>query len=202
MKNYYDILGLRPNASQDEIKTAYRKLTLKVHPDRNESDTYFDDLYNSINEAYEVLSIPSVRQKYDLRLKLNELSSERKHSLSTNARAINSVWDEVKTWRAIRNFLWLFNIGLLIYIIWHHEQKASVNLSANQGKVIARSGVNLRKQPSTTSEILIGIPYDETVNIVLDSSIKEYQPNSSTNWIEIEYGGVRGWVNSKYMETY
>jgi DnaJ-class molecular chaperone len=62
-KNYYDILGVTPTSSQDEIKKAYRKLSLKYHPDKNNNETI--SLMASINEAYNVLSNEQQKQEYD-----------------------------------------------------------------------------------------------------------------------------------------
>jgi curved DNA-binding protein len=63
-KDYYNILGLT-NASQDEIKKAYRKLTRKYHPDVNPDDKTAGAKFSEINEAHEVLSDPEKREKYD-----------------------------------------------------------------------------------------------------------------------------------------
>jgi molecular chaperone DnaJ len=56
MKDYYKILGLRTNSSQEEVDKAYRKLVLKYHPDRNENQQEFIDKFKEIQEAYEFLS--------------------------------------------------------------------------------------------------------------------------------------------------
>jgi|UniRef100_A0A7V6DQ20 molecular chaperone DnaJ len=66
MANYYEILGVRANATQEEIKSAYRQLALKYHPDRNPGDKVAEEQFKKISEAYQVLSDPEKRQLYDL----------------------------------------------------------------------------------------------------------------------------------------
>ncbi len=64
MKNYYDILGVSKSASAQEIKSAYRKLALQWHPDKNKAPEA-NDKFKEINEAYGVLSDQTKRQTYD-----------------------------------------------------------------------------------------------------------------------------------------
>ena len=64
-KDYYKILGVSKNASQDEIKKAYRKLAVKYHPDKTKGDKKAEDRFKEIGEAYEVLKDPEKRKKYD-----------------------------------------------------------------------------------------------------------------------------------------
>ncbi|SHE30763.1 molecular chaperone DnaJ [Caldanaerobius fijiensis DSM 17918] len=64
-KDYYEILGVDRNASQDDIKKAYRKLAKKYHPDMNPGDKEAEQKFKEINEAYEVLSDPEKRARYD-----------------------------------------------------------------------------------------------------------------------------------------
>lgn len=63
--DYYKILGVDKNASQDDIKNAFRKLARKYHPDLNPNDPSAKDKFQEINEANEVLSDPEKRKKYD-----------------------------------------------------------------------------------------------------------------------------------------
>lgn len=65
MRDYYDILGVERGADADQIKKAYRKLALKYHPDRNPDDKEAEEKFKEAAEAYEVLSDPSKRQRYD-----------------------------------------------------------------------------------------------------------------------------------------
>ena len=64
-KDYYKILGVERSANADEIKKAYRKLAMKYHPDRNQGNKQAEDTFKEINEAYEVLSDPQKRNRYD-----------------------------------------------------------------------------------------------------------------------------------------
>lgn len=64
-RDYYKILGVERNASAAEIKKAYRKLALKYHPDRNQGDKQAEEKFKEINEAYQVLSDPQKRSRYD-----------------------------------------------------------------------------------------------------------------------------------------
>src|ERR1700722_10973884 len=68
-KNYYKILGVNSAATINDIKTAYRALALKYHPDRNPNSKTAEDTFKKINEAYEVLKDPDKRSAYDQRLR-------------------------------------------------------------------------------------------------------------------------------------
>lgn len=65
-KDYYEILGVNRGATEKQIKQAYRKLARKYHPDVNPGDKSAEARFKQINEAYEVLSDPEKRKKYDL----------------------------------------------------------------------------------------------------------------------------------------
>ena len=66
--NHYETLGVAKDADENEIKKAYRQLSLKYHPDRNGGDPEATEKYKSINEAYEILSDSQKREQYHMEL--------------------------------------------------------------------------------------------------------------------------------------
>ncbi len=107
MRDYYYILGVSYTASDLEIKKAYRKLSMKFHPDKNFGDKYFEERFKEIHEAYEVLSNTEKRQDYDFKLNQfrvpNEKSQEPSFSqeetrkkMKTNLKVVKKMAKEEK----------------------------------------------------------------------------------------------------------
>ena len=65
-RDYYEVLGLKKGASDDEIKRAFRKMAMKYHPDKNPGDKAAEEKFKEVNEAYSVLSDPDKKSKYCL----------------------------------------------------------------------------------------------------------------------------------------
>ncbi|HEY5798778.1 MAG TPA: molecular chaperone DnaJ [Burkholderiaceae bacterium] len=64
-RDYYEILGVAKNASEEEIKKSYRKLAMKYHPDRNPDSKESEEKFKEVKEAYEMLTTPEKREAYD-----------------------------------------------------------------------------------------------------------------------------------------
>src|SRR5574343_1640262 len=64
-RDFYDVVGLNRDASEDDIKKAYRKLAMKYHPDRNPDSHEAEEKFKEIKEAYEILSDSQKRAAYD-----------------------------------------------------------------------------------------------------------------------------------------
>ena len=69
MASYYQILGVSEHASQAEIKIAFKRLAVKYHPDKNQNDPGMEELFKKVNNAYQTLSNPYEKARYDIKLK-------------------------------------------------------------------------------------------------------------------------------------
>ncbi|WP_321366021.1 J domain-containing protein [uncultured Desulfuromusa sp.] len=74
--NYYRLLGVPPDAGQRRIKSAYRSLAKRFHPDRNHGAETASELFRQVNHAYRILSDAKLRQQYDQKLAQEENSRE------------------------------------------------------------------------------------------------------------------------------
>ena len=64
-RDFYDVLGVSKSASPEELKSAYRKLAVKYHPDKNPDDKKAEDRFKEAGEAYSILSDQEKKQNYD-----------------------------------------------------------------------------------------------------------------------------------------
>ena len=97
--NLYSILNVSNNASADEIKKSYRKLSLEYHPDRNGGDREKSEKYKKITEAYKILGDETERKKYDLSFNLNletmDIDPSMFMNILLNPNIANNIIDEI-----------------------------------------------------------------------------------------------------------
>ena len=98
LKDYYEILGVSPKASDDQIRDAYKKLAKAYHPDKHQGDDFFAEKFKSLQEAYAVLSDPESRKDYDADLaaelkgqKQAKKKTSQKNSASSKARTVKDL---------------------------------------------------------------------------------------------------------------
>jgi molecular chaperone DnaJ len=87
-KNYYQLLHVSPQATQEEIKAAYRKLAFKYHPDRNKGNTLTEAVLKEINEAYSVLSNPEKRKFYNASIAINNFNGTHRRPVPVTSKSI------------------------------------------------------------------------------------------------------------------
>lgn len=297
MKNYYDLLGVNSSSSQEEIKHAYKLLSQKFHPDKNDGSKFFEEMFKNINEAYSTLSNVNSRMQYDLKLlntkdnivndleveldpllpdaiveilinkqasssllqrklklgynrsqkiidqieKLkiisrpdvssqrsiladkfgvvkilveNKIDSKRfleyfeskqneNKSLNFNqdkiasSKKVESKWDTIKKWRRIANLFWILNLCTVLFVFLGSKYIKSSHI---KGRIISPNGLYLRAEPSSTSEDLLTIPYNETISILDTIGPNETFNGKSSNWYSVEYQNTKGWVWGGYIE--
>ena len=125
LKNFYQILGVAPTATQDEIKKAYRFRASKFHPDKHQGDKFFEEEFKELKNAYDILSDPTKRVRYDQQF--NKTEKEETNQKTKSEHQNENVYSEPKKAEeaepetepaANSNFTYLFVIGALILIIF------------------------------------------------------------------------------------
>jgi DnaJ-class molecular chaperone len=93
--DYYQILGVQPSDSPEVIKTAYRKLALKHHPDKNQGDLSTEQAFKEVVEAYKTLSDPMLRGMYDLGRKKTEPAPKAKPTVPKERRVYHNLGNRI-----------------------------------------------------------------------------------------------------------
>ncbi|MEK4425978.1 J domain-containing protein [Solibacillus sp. FSL K6-1523] len=91
MKNHYEVLGISRNASQDQIKQAYRKLSKQHHPDVSGGSKESEKIFLKVQEAYTVLKDNASRESYDASINSTNKSATHKNDPNNKTRQQNSV---------------------------------------------------------------------------------------------------------------
>lgn len=213
MENYYSVLGVVPSASEEEIKRAYRKLSVKMHPDKNEGDDFFEEFFKKINEAYFVLGNRQRRKEYDALFGAKKSVKEPvKKDENVNRKSdfvadYPNVWKEVKTWRRIKNSMLALNVCILLFVLVPRIgielpfEKKSENVVL-YGKIRTVNSLNLRSLPSLDADVVTKIPANARVEILEESDRVLVIDGGSANWLKVKYESYVGWVWGGYVELF
>ncbi|MBU5316791.1 DnaJ domain-containing protein [Clostridium bornimense] len=98
MKDYYKVLGVKRDATKDEINKAFRVLAKKYHPDLNKDNDNAVVMFQEVSEAYEVLKDENKRREYDNKLEMQEkrkdnIQGKRKENVGNRKSGINNIED-------------------------------------------------------------------------------------------------------------
>ena len=187
-QDYYAVLGLKPSATAAEIKTNYRKLAMKYHPDKNEGNALAAAIFRDIAEAYTILSNPITRREYDsiyagdVNARFNQSQPLTKdviitriNNLQRNIAASNPFRiNQDALWFAINQMLSPLNLGLL-----KQTDVATKRLAIEQ---LLRCSVPLsyRKAQKLGGSLLNLAGDDEFAQIAINQFLKKSQ--RSSNW--------------------
>ncbi len=139
MRDYYDILGVKSDATSSEIKTAYRRLSSKFHPDKNGGDKFFEEQFKKIQEAYSILSNENSREKYNIEYAAFFSRTGRNHSHRSSDN--NSSYKQtpkppnIRIFRSNKNII---NDGEEITITWLVENTTKVTINCLKGEQSSR----------------------------------------------------------------
>ncbi len=86
MQNHYHTLGLSESASPDEIKAAFKRLAVKYHPDKHMGDRGMEEIFKSVNQAYQILSDPYKKAQFDLQLQYEHFHASQRSTTSAPPR--------------------------------------------------------------------------------------------------------------------
>ncbi len=158
-KNYYEILGVKRNATQDEIKQAYRLLASKFHPDRNNGSEFFTEQFKKIQEAYSILFNVSNRTQYDREYD-EFFSNNGNGNQNYRGNSTGQSYKQKPSPPKIKIFTCdklVVNDGDEITISWEVENAAQVSISCLQGVQANFGSKKLRIHKTNKERVKISI---------------------------------------------
>lgn len=173
-KNYYEILGVSQNATIKDIKSAYRKLVMKYHPDISRTKET-EEIFKLINEAYTVLSNPKLRENYDKKLEL-ELKPEEniKHTIN---KIVEGISKKVKVIvREINKMIEEISSDKTLEKLSNEELLQRLSFSDNEMvKIAALKIIKTRKKRSTIPYLLeiMGTSDNEKLKKQIQQTLKD-----------------------------
>ncbi len=205
IKDYYYILGLNKNASKDDIKRAYRKLSFKFHPDKNSGDKFFEERFKDINEAHETL-VDDVRRKlYD-----EELSGAAYNYTNANTSETFSPPPQKKKTKSL---LFTF-LGILLFVSpfliklaldKKNEKDSKKSYNTSQNNPVQTSSFDTGNLPVITkADTTSFVPSAENPGValslsVMDSSVAGTQNNTTQS---TSFSDDDGYVATDYVKHF
>lgn len=184
--NYYAVLGVSPQASQEEIKKAYRKLALEHHPDRNQGNRQADHKIREVNAAYEILGDPDSRKTYD-RLRLGQVESPTRYPHDVEPADVVSPSVLVERMeRTLRDEARREMLRLMM----SKKEFIKAELAAIREQVIQRQGYD------TFEEKVVLARADEGLGDLVTEEIQKRKANLVDIAVEMVRSGVPGWIKN------
>ena len=145
MEDLYEVLGVQRTATQSEIKSAYRKLAIKYHPDKNPGDKAAEEKFKKITAAYDVLSDETKRRQYDSFGSTENYGYDSASSNTYGTYGWGNNYNQQGSWQQ-------WNRGG-----WQYETQDDFNDAFNQWFEYAQKATKKKSEPATKSESLIYI---------------------------------------------
>jgi len=184
--NYYAVLGVSPQASQEEIKKAYRKLALAHHPDRNQGNRQADHKIREVNAAYEILGDPDSRKTYD-RLRLGQVESPTPYPQDVEPADVVSPSVLVERMeRTLRDEARREMLRLMM----SKKEFIKTELAVIRERVLQRQGYD------TFEETVVLGRAEEGLGSLVTDEIQKRKANLVDIAVEMVRSGVPGWIKN------
>ncbi|MCU0415945.1 MAG: DnaJ domain-containing protein [Cytophagaceae bacterium] len=187
MQNHYAILGIPTSASLDEIKKAYKNLAKKYHPDVHKGDKNKEDYFKKINEAYQTLSDPIKKQRYDAYY-LNPIPPSNpapKKQYKPKTPSSKEKQEEAKLLK--KYYTYTFIIALLVIILGTYFYYFMNDLSAQKFLEKGRQMERIQHYPSALQSYLSALEFDKDNPIALEKSADLFIQINKNYTIAVEH---------------
>lgn len=182
--NYYKVLGIKQNASNDEIKDAYRELAKKFHPDKNPTGI---DNFKKINEAYKVLSDPKKRSQYDMSNMNNNYNAFGLNNIPSINEEFDNAMGELN--KLFSNDPVLSKMGMCGSSYPNHNMTKNTTVTTSNGNTITTTITTTTSQPKIMKTQVQPRPTNathttnttNTGNEVMDAYFKQLNDKNKNN---------------------
>lgn len=189
LKDYYQILGVSPAATADEIKKAYRALAFKYHPDQNPDSQFAEAQFNEIQEAYSVVSNKAKRQKYDEERWLTGMSNRAKDKQEISpqwilheCKKLSKHMMHIDSYRMSHGSLSAY-IKLLLsdahMAVLQKQSTPEINEEIIKEILVSTQNLNYRYLPEITEKLTILANNDESINSYVKAKVTERKKANS-----------------------